>query len=506
MIKKYSAYLNFPIKLENKEIKSTGAIWSKKPKDVTPEEYKEFYNMMTHQTSYGSDASYTFHSHFDTSEFSAQVLVYFPSSSVEKLGFQRYDPGLNIYSRKVLVKKNAPEICHNWLRFIKGVVDIDSDQIKIHVSRENMQDSHLISQLKEMIATKVVDFLIRQAAKEPAKYAKWFVLYNEFDVFVKEGIFTTNDEKKKQKLAKLLRFETNKTKANELISLDEYIQRLKDRTDLNETYKNEIYFVASPTREVALRSPYMEAFEEKSLEVLFCNERMDGFVFQNLRAFENLKFYNIDSNDSVIAKEKAAQSSNADSSTDTLTDSECDELSKWIKATFPHQISQVETTTRLKSHPAVLVDPQSQSMRFFMQTMKNYTLPPQRLQINPKHDIVRGMYKLFKDKDLDPFKLTQATVIAQQLIHNAFIAAGMIEDARDILPDINNLMVALLGGKPDTSTLDKKKEQYKDNDNEFDSDSFGATATDTATTTTDIPQPDATKDNTQTSKKDESGK
>jgi len=92
-------------------------------------------------------------------------------------------------------------------------------------------------------------------------------------------------------------------------------------------------------------------------------------------------------------------------------------------------------------------------------------MSPQKLQINPKHDIIRGIYKLFKSGDTEPIKLMQAKVVAQQVIHNAFIAAGMLEDARDILPDINNLMVVLLGGNPDISNLEKKREEYKQNYN-----------------------------------------
>ncbi len=93
----------------------------------------------------------------------SQALLYFPLTNEEKFGAGRLDPGVSIYCKKVLVKKNATEIVPDWLRFMKGVVD--SENIPIHISRENMQDSQLIKQLQESLMMKVVDFLKRQSNK-----------------------------------------------------------------------------------------------------------------------------------------------------------------------------------------------------------------------------------------------------------------------------------------------------------------------------------------------------
>ena len=214
IIKKYSSYLEYPIKLNGSLITSSGAIWAKTPKDVKEFEYKEFYQLISNRY---DDPLYTYHSHFDSAKFSAQVLIYFPSTHEEKFGAGRIKPGLNIYCRKVLVKRNAPEIIPDWLRFVKGAVD--SENIPIHISRENMQDSTLIKQLQETIMMKVVDFLKRKSSSDPEKYLKW---YNEFGGFIKEGVCT--DYQNRSRIANLLRFETSKMKEKEKKSLEDYVK------------------------------------------------------------------------------------------------------------------------------------------------------------------------------------------------------------------------------------------------------------------------------------------
>merc|ERR1719474_1778609 len=417
IIKKYSSYLEYPIKLNGSLITSSGAIWAKQPQDVEEHQYKEFYQLISNRY---DDPIYTYHSHFDSAKFSAQVLVYFPSTHEEKFGAGRTKPGLNIYCRKVLVKRNAPEIVPDWLRFVKG--SVDSENIPIHISRENMQDSTLIKQLQENIMMKIVDFLKRQSSKDPEKYLKW---YNEFGGFVKEGVCT--DYQNRSRIANLLRFETSKTAERAKKSLDEYVKEMKDGQE-------EIYYLVAPNRAAALDSPYMEAFLDDDTEVLLCYSQIDEFCMKNLGSFKSKNLVGIESSTAV---------KNENKDQDALSEDNCRRLGKWLKKTFPKHIEKAEPTYRLKRHPAVLVDHQSAAIRQYLHAPgEDVTTPPQRIQINPSHNIIKGLYEKVQTEE------ENAQIIARQMINNAFIAAGILDDPRDMLKDMNCVMEIALGYAP----------------------------------------------------------
>jgi len=434
VIKKYSSYLEYPIKLNGSLISSSGAIWAKQPQSVDEAQYKEFYQLLSNRY---DDALFTYHSHFDSAKFAAQVLIYFPSTHEEKFGAGRMKPGLNIYCRKVLVKKNAPEIVPDWLRFVKGAVD--SENIPIHISRENMQDSQLIKQLQESIMMKVVDFLKRQSSKDPAKYLKW---YNEFGGFIKEGVCT--DYQNRSRIANLLRFETSKTAERAKKSLEEYVKEMSEGQD-------EIYYLVAPNRTAALESPYIEAFLDDDTEVLLCYSQIDEFCMKNLGSFKSKNLVGIESSTAVKNEKKDA---------DALSEDNCRRLGKWLKKTFPKHIEKAEPTYRLKRHPAVLVDHQSAAIRQYLHALgEDVPTPPQRIQINPSHQIIKGLYERVQNEE------GTAKIIARQMINNAFIAAGILDDPRDVLKDMNSVMEIALGFEPSMEyEVDGPNEKPKGND------------------------------------------
>jgi len=430
IIKKYSSYLEYPIKLNGSLITSSGAIWSKTPKEVKEFEYKEFYQLISNRY---DDPLYTYHTHFDGAKYSAQVLAYFPPTHEEKFGAGRMKPGLNIYCKKVLVKRNASEIVPDWLRFVKGAVD--SENIPIHISRENMQDSTLIKQLQESIMMKIVDYLKRQSKKDPEKYVKW---YNEFGGFIKEGVCT--DFQNRSRIANLLRFESSKLEEKQKKSLEEYVKDMKED-------QKEIYYLIAPNRSAALNSPYMEAFLDSDTEVLLCYAQIDEFCMKNLGQFKSKNIVGVESSTAVADENKGEK--------DALCEDDCRRLGKWLKNKFPKFIQKAEPTYRLKKHPAVLVDHQSAAIRQYLHALgEDVQTPPQRIQINPTHNIIKGLYSKIASEDKKDEET--AMLIARQLINNAFISAGILDDPRDIIHDMNYVMEIALGYSPETSAADIK--------------------------------------------------
>merc|ERR1712176_1504251 len=417
IIKKCSSYLEYPIKLNGSMITSSGAIWARQPKEVEEFQYKEFYQLISNRY---DDPLYQYHSHFDSAKFSARVLIYFPSTHEEKFGAGRMKPGLNIYCRKVLVKRNAPEIVPDWLRFVKG--SVDSENIPIHISRENMQDSSLIRQLQESIMMKIVDYLKRQANKDKDKYLKW---WNEFGGFIKEGVCT--DYQNRSRIANLLRYETSKSVEKDKVSLEDYVKQMKDGQE-------EIYYLIAPNRKAALESPYMEAFLDNDTEVLLCYSQIDEFCLKNLGQFKSKNLVGIES--STLKLENQNE--------DALDEDSCKRLGKWLRTKFPKFIEKCEPTHRLKRHPSVLVDHQSASIRQYLHALgEDVTTPPQRMQINPSHNIIKGLYEKIENDEEE-----SAQIIARQMINNAFIAAGILDDPRAMLKDMNYVMEIALGYTP----------------------------------------------------------
>jgi len=181
----------------------------------------------------------------------------------------------------------------------------------------------------------------------------------------------------------------------------------------------------------AEHSPYLEAFQDNKTEVLLCYAQIDEFVMKNLGTYRSKE---------IVGVERSTTIKHKNVSEETLTEDQCSRLGRWLRQTFPLQIEKAEVTYRLKTHPVVLVDHQSQAIRHYLQALgEKSDAPPQRMQFNPAHNIIKGLYHCI-EKDENKAKL-----VAKQLIHNAFIAAGIMDDARNFLTDMNNIMELALG-------------------------------------------------------------
>eukprot|EP00483_Globobulimina_turgida_P000004 UN00004 len=192
-------------------------------------------------------------------------------------------------------------------------------------------------------------------------------------------------------------------------------------------------------------SPYMEAFLENDTEVLLCYSQIDEFCMKNLGTFKSKNLVGIESSTAVKKENKGD---------DMLSEDNCRKLGKWLKNKFPKYIEKCEPTYRLRKHPSVLVDHQSAAIRQYLHALgEDAVTPPQRMQINPNHNIIKGLYeKVEKDE-------TNAMLIARQMINNSFIAAGILDDPREMLKDMNSVMEIALGYTPNIEDIKFDKEE-----------------------------------------------
>jgi TNF receptor-associated protein 1 len=252
------------------------------------------------------------------------------------------------------------------------------------------------------------------------------------------------------------------------------------------TGQTAIYYLVAPQRGIAEASPYMEAFRgargsNEDVEVLFLYSTVDDFVMNNLREYNGRKFTTIETAnldpatlqgvaDKSKTKDSEASADKSEKEAAFLAPEQVKELGDWLVAALPTRLSAVRGTERLRSSPAVVTDHESASLRRMMRMvestagkdsgavkLESHVLPKQTLEINPKHAVIVRLHKLrLSDEPL-------ARVVAEQLVDNALVAAGLIDDPRSMLPRLAALLetVVGLGGAaasyPGAATIESKR-------------------------------------------------
>ncbi len=415
ILTRYSAFVGFPITLNGTKLNTVQALWLRGKSEIKEEEYTEFYKFQAHAH---DDPRLRLHFSADA-PLSINALLFVPKENTEKLGFARLEPSVSLYCRKVLIDAKPKDLLPEWLRFMKGVVD--SEDLPLNISRETMQDKALIEKLNKVITKRFLKLLEEEAAQRPDAYAEF---YSVFGIFLKEG--AALDYTHKDALVKLLRFESSLTEKGKTTSLADYVSRMKEG-------QKEIYFLTAPNREAIESGPYLEGFKARNIEVLFCHEPVDEYVFNNVREFDGKKFLAADHAD--VKLEDQPQTGEA------LSESEIKDLTKWLQDTLGKQVAEVKTSDRLVGSPALATNADkfmSSQMRRMMKAMKKPGEADEavkvNLEINPRHAVIKKL------AGLRTANAEKAELVAEQLLDNALIAAGLMEDPSRMIARLNKLL------------------------------------------------------------------
>ncbi|MFO8028183.1 MAG: molecular chaperone HtpG [Opitutales bacterium] len=416
IIKKYSAFVQFPVKVEGEEVATVGALWLKNKSDISDEEYKEFYKF---QANAYDEPRFWLHFSADA-PLEINSILFAPTENMEGFGFGRMEPGVALYCRKVLIDSDPKNLLPEWLRFVRGVVD--SADLPLNISRESMQDSSLIHKLNKVLTKRFLKTLEEKAKKEPEVYEDF---WKNFGLFLKEGV--TTDFTHRDQLLKLLRFESSYTEEGKTTSLADYLSRAPEG-------QKEIYYLFGPSRNAIESGPYLEAFKARKIEVLYLYEPIDEFVMNHAGAFEEKNFVSADSDD--IDLDAIAPETDTDKG-EALAKDDSEALCSFIKEKLGDEVSEVSTSERLVGSPAMIVNADKMmtaQMRKMMKAMQQKAggpdmggEPPVKLQVNPRHPLVKNLAGLREsDGEL-------ATLISRQLLDNARVAAGLLEDPSKML-------------------------------------------------------------------------
>jgi len=414
ILERYSAFVSFPINLNGKRINTIQALWLRSKNEIKDEEYTEFYKFQSHAH---DDPRLRLHFSADA-PLSINALLFVPKDNTEKLGFSRLEASVSLYCRKVLIDAKPKDLLPEWLRFLKGVVD--SEDLPLNISRETMQDKALIAKLNTVITKRFLKFLEEEAKNRPDAYADF---YKEFGIFLKEG--AAMDFTHKDSLVKLLRFESSLTEKGKTTSLADYVSRLGAE-------QKEIYYLVGPNRAALESGPYLEGFKARNLEVLFCYEAVDEYVMNNVREFDGKKLTAADHADvklSDLPKPEGA-----------LSEDDTKKLTAFLKEALGERVNEVKASDRLVDSPALALNADkfmSPHMRRMMKAMnKDGAESPLRvnLEINPRSAVMK---RLFETHTASP---DRAKLVAEQILDNALISAGLLDDATPMVARLYKLL------------------------------------------------------------------
>ncbi|XP_064172157.1 heat shock protein 75 kDa, mitochondrial [Anguilla rostrata] len=429
VVTKYSNFVSFPIFLNGRRLNTLQALWMMEPKEISEWQHEEFYRYVAQAY---DKPRYTLHYRADA-PLNIRSIFYVPETKPSMFDVSReMGSSVALYSRKVLIQTKATDILPKWLRFLRGVVDCED--IPLNLSRELLQESALIRKLRDVLQQRVIRFLLDQSRKEPEKYARFF---EDYGLFMREGIVTTSEQDVKEDIAKLLRFESSSLPAGQQTSLQEYATRMKAGT-------RNIYYLCAPNRHLAEHSPYFEAMKKKDMEVLFCYEQFDELTLLHLREFDKKKLISVET-DIVVDHYKEEKFEEIKPASERLTEQQAQDLMAWMRNCLGPKVTHIKVTPRLDTHPAMITVLEMGAARHFLRTQQLAKTSEERaqilqptLEINTGHDLIKKMNEL---KDSNP-ELSQ--LLLEQIYDNAMIAAGLNDDPRPMISRLNDLLTRAL--------------------------------------------------------------
>lgn len=419
IIKKYSNFVPFPVKVEGEKSNEVTALWTEPKNNITEEQYKEFYKFAT--DSY-DDPMYYQHITADM-PVQFRAILYIPKMNNSKLfGYMNKDYGPSLYSNKVLIINQCKDLLPPYLDFIKGVVD--TEDVPLNVSRETLQDNRNLIKIKKVLTKKMLDFFSEKAKEEPEQYKTF---WNEFGMAIKQGV--SSDFENKDRIAGLLRFNSSfHDDAKGLTSLEEYVSRM------NEDQK-EIYFISGENRDVVDRNPHLEIFKKNGIEVLYLYDPADDFVLSGLNKYKDIDIKSIDqaSLDTLKSEEKNEEKPEKEVK-------KLDNLVSYIKELLKDKTQDVRKSGRLTDSPVCLVNPDNTTTNQMQKIMKmlneSFEIPKKIFEVNYDSELIKNLAEIH-DKNINKEYLDNCVM---QLFDNALMLDGFMNQPSTMIPRLNQLM------------------------------------------------------------------
>ena len=428
IIKKYSDYITYPIimevnnrvlkddsdseyedKLEDEVLNSQVPLWKKNKKDITEEEYNNFY----HDKFYDYEKPLkVIHTNVE-GQCSYNSILFIPSHAPYDFYTKEYEKGLQLYTNGVLIMEKCGDLLPDYFSFVRGIVD--TQDLPLNISRETLQQDKNLKIIAKSIENKIKNELTNMLKNEFEDYKKFF---KTFGAHIKFGIYN-NYGVEKDKLKDLVLFYSANKK--DYITLKEYVNNMK------EEQKN-IYYASGETVEKIDNLPQVEQVKQKEYDILYLTEYVDEFAIQAIQEYEKKKFMNVSSNDlDLETTEEKEKTENKNK--------EYNDIFKLMKESLDNQVTEIKFTNRLKNHPVCLTTKGEISVE--MEKVINAMPTDEKvkaslvLEINENHDISKKLKDLYDNnkeelKNYTKILYSQARLIEGLPIENPTEISNLI--------------------------------------------------------------------------------
>ncbi|MBA4099242.1 MAG: molecular chaperone HtpG [Rhodospirillum sp.] len=378
IITKYSDHIALPIKLieggKEEKVNQAAALWTRAKSDITEEQYRDFYRHVAH----------AFDEPWGTLHFKAEGkieytgLVFIPTSKPLDLFHPDRKQSLKLYVKRVFITDHCEELLPHWLRFVKGLVD--SEDLPLNISREMLQQNPVLTKIRQGVVKKVLEYLKKRAENDADAYAAF---WSNFGAVLKEGLY--EEPEHRQALLKLARFRS--TNGDALVSLADYTGRMKEG-------QTAIYYLTGDTLEAAARSPQLEGYRAKGIEVLLLTDGVDEFWVPAIGEYDGKSFKSVTRGGADLDAIKG--DATAEEKTEPAA-AGIDNLIALMKLALKDAVKDVRVSQRLTDSAVCLVaddgDMDMRLARLLQQHKRIDALSPRVLEINGTHPVIAALAK-----------------------------------------------------------------------------------------------------------------
>lgn len=434
LVKKYSDFIRYPIKMEmtvyeNEETKdgkkpkekrevkilnSMRPLWTRDKSEIKEEEYEEFYKSTFHDWVKPIDVIHT--KAEGVIEYIA--LLFIPSKAPLDLMTTEYEKGLKLYSKNIFIMDKCKELIPDHYRFVKGLVD--SPDFSLNISREILQHDRQLRIIAKNIEKKITEALLNLQKNKREDYENW---WKEFGTLIKSGIYS-DFLKEKTYLLDLLIFESSFDPVK-MTTLDEYIARMKPD-------QKEIYYISGFDRKILENHPQVKNILEKGYEVIYLTDKIDEFMMINIPTFKDKPLKSLNRFDTESEKSENSK----------IKENELKPLIEMIEKNLNGKVKKVVLTNNLKNHLCCIVT-ENQGLSIQMEKVlseiegKTFPKADKILQINPEHPVFKKLEASYKVDQNSP----KIAYYSDLFYNEALLLEGILpENPSEFITNLNNLL------------------------------------------------------------------
>lgn len=412
IVRTYSDHISIPIMLAGKEgdtqINTGSAIWTRQKKDITDEQYKEFYH---HVANVYDEPWLTLHNRAE-GKIEYTNLMFIPSSKPYDLMNPDRKNRLQLYVKRVFITDDCDDLMPAYLRFVRGIVD--SEDLPLNVSREMLQHNVVVKRIRSALIRRVFNELKKKAEKDPEEFSKFWA---NFGAVLKEGLY--EDHENRDKILEIVRF--NSTASDKLISLAEYVERMKKG-------QTEIYYISGEGLDLVKASPQLEGFKARGIEVLLMTDPVDEFWLPMVGQFDEKPFTSATSGSVDLSKIKNVKDKKENDDKNEAKKADDASVAKLIlalKESLGETVKDVCSSDRLTDSAVCLVAGEGDmdlhlERMLKMQGQMEVPTAARVLEINPAHPLIIKMSEVVNK----PAKKTALNDMALLLFDQARIIEG----------------------------------------------------------------------------------